>query len=265
MAVKVLKHLLIKFSPSCISIAKSEEIENTPWDNIEQLLCDELKEVETKLMICTGEIQFIQLTDRQKIIEELRSSKIGGYKGIAKVTRRIKSMYYWPNLKEDNAFLPLEKYNAIRELINPQLDQELLVYANDTEHLDEIVKSIHISQRGNIVIVEITLTTMKTDTPEIYRMTPYRVTQHELHNMSAQQPYPRTNSFLPEAQRRNDEGHVPKHPIRDRIEQHRGNTCITDLPHANTKNNRHIWTPPPNNTQDRLKHHQHRREFNRVY
>ncbi|KAL7287155.1 hypothetical protein TKK_0018589 [Trichogramma kaykai] len=84
-----------------------------------------------------------------------------------------------------NAFLPLEKYNPIRKLINPQLDQEFLVHANDTEHLDEIVKSTQISQRGNIVIVEITLTTMKTDTPEIYRMTPYKVTQHELHNMSA--------------------------------------------------------------------------------
>ncbi|CAB0035512.1 unnamed protein product [Trichogramma brassicae] len=46
------------------------------------------------------------------------------------------------------AFLPIEKYNAMAELLNPQLDKEQLVHVNDTEHLDEIAKSVRISQRG---------------------------------------------------------------------------------------------------------------------
>ncbi|CAB0040701.1 unnamed protein product [Trichogramma brassicae] len=93
--------------------------------------------------------------------------------------RQMRSSELW------KVFLPLEKYNAMAELLNPQLDKEQLVHVSDTEHLDEIVKSVHISQRGNIVIIEITLTTMWADTPDIYSMTPYKVMQHELHNMSA--------------------------------------------------------------------------------
>ncbi|CAB0043226.1 unnamed protein product [Trichogramma brassicae] len=87
--------------------------------------------------------------------------------------RQMRSSELW------KVFLPLEKYNAMAELLNPQLDKEQLVHVNDTEHLDEIVKSVHISQRGNIVIIEITLTTMWADTPDIYSMTPYKVMQHE--------------------------------------------------------------------------------------
>ncbi|CAB0033660.1 unnamed protein product [Trichogramma brassicae] len=90
-----LKGLMEKFKICSISIAKSQEICNVPWVHIENMLKMLFVDVETKIIICLGEIKFIPLQERQQILKNMHASAIGGHKGILKTMRRMRPVYYW--------------------------------------------------------------------------------------------------------------------------------------------------------------------------
>ena len=59
------------------------------------------KNVNIKMIICKGTLQFVPSNKRDEIYIELHCSPIGGHRGVSKTYNRIKQNYYWENLKGD--------------------------------------------------------------------------------------------------------------------------------------------------------------------
>ena len=54
-----------------------------------------------KLIICKNSLKYVTPDLIDKVFYELHDSPIGGHRGVSKTFNRIKTQYYWENLKED--------------------------------------------------------------------------------------------------------------------------------------------------------------------
>lgn len=99
--LKLLHILLVKNNIKEFSIAKSEFIENIPWSEILELIMDIFSDTQIKIIVCKGTLQYVEGKDRDKIFLELHNSAIGGHRGVSKTFNRIRTYYYWENLKQD--------------------------------------------------------------------------------------------------------------------------------------------------------------------
>ncbi|KAL7295334.1 hypothetical protein TKK_0011363 [Trichogramma kaykai] len=158
--IKILKHLLIKYNLESLSVAKTATIEHAQWEFLKNSIKIELAEVKTKIIICNGLLEFIQGQDRLKILEEIHSSAIGGHKGITKTYRRMKTLYFWPNMKKDvRKFVRRCVTCQLKKLVRVKTRQSLVI--TDTPHSSvekvcvDIVGPFKATKNGNRNILTI--------------------------------------------------------------------------------------------------------------
>ena len=84
-----------------VSIAKTEFVNNVPWNNIKTQLQLIFIDAHGKLIICNGLIKYSPRDLRHIIIGEMHCLPTGGHRGVTKTYNRIKHNYYWENLKLD--------------------------------------------------------------------------------------------------------------------------------------------------------------------
>lgn len=100
-AVNNLRDIIQDLKLETISIAKTEIINNVPWNNIKSRLLSIFINVPTKLIICNGLVKYPPKDLRTVIIGEMHCLPTGGHRGVTKTYNRIKHNYYWENLKAD--------------------------------------------------------------------------------------------------------------------------------------------------------------------
>ena len=98
---EAVKGLIVKENLRSISIAKSDLVENVAWTDIISKLRKALEEVQVKIIICLGIVQFVPPERREEILEDLHASGEGCHRGANKTYRKVRQRYYWESLKED--------------------------------------------------------------------------------------------------------------------------------------------------------------------
>ena len=98
--LKQLRDLIHRLDLKILSIAHSDNIENLPWSEIILAFKNIFKDVDIKIIICNGTLQFVPIERRSEVFKELHSSLIGGHRGVSKTNNRIKQNYYLENLRE---------------------------------------------------------------------------------------------------------------------------------------------------------------------
>ncbi|RLU23008.1 hypothetical protein DMN91_005286 [Ooceraea biroi] len=90
-----------KLKIQTLSIAKTDLINNVPWNNVKSQLQLAFANAPTKLIICNGQIKYPPKDLHSEIIREMHYLPTGGHRGVTKTYSRIKHKYYWENLKSD--------------------------------------------------------------------------------------------------------------------------------------------------------------------
>ncbi|CAK9834649.1 Retrovirus-related Pol polyprotein from transposon 17.6 [Anthophora retusa] len=83
-----------------ISISRTN-LDNVSWEFIRRALLELFISSNTKIIVCTNEVQIPPKDLHPEIIIENHVAAYGGHKGISKTYRRIREKYYWPTLKQD--------------------------------------------------------------------------------------------------------------------------------------------------------------------
>ena len=97
----ILRSLLLESNQNEISFAKTNQIENLPWEEIIKIMKFAFEDSNIKIIICNGSLKYVPLEKRDEIFYELHKSPVGGHKGVSKTYNRIKQNFYWENLKAD--------------------------------------------------------------------------------------------------------------------------------------------------------------------
>ncbi|CAB0041111.1 unnamed protein product, partial [Trichogramma brassicae] len=138
-----LKELLIRDDPKTISIAKSETICDVPWTRMEKLFITILDGIKTKIILCKGEIKFVPVHERQQILYNMHSSAVGGHKGISKVFRRARSLYYWKNMKRDiQIYIQRCATCQTKKLIRKKVKQPMIITDSPFEAMEKVCVDI---------------------------------------------------------------------------------------------------------------------------
>ena len=80
---------------------KGNNLEFVSWNSVEQIILQHFKDSGIQVVICSGEIIIPPYHKRKEIIREFHESVVGGHKGVTKTYTRIRSTYYWENMKTD--------------------------------------------------------------------------------------------------------------------------------------------------------------------
>ena len=81
--------------------SKGNNLDFISWVSVEQILQQHFKDSGLHIAICLGEVISPPFHKRDEIIKEFHESVVGGHKGISKTYRRVRSSYYWDNMKSD--------------------------------------------------------------------------------------------------------------------------------------------------------------------
>ncbi|WP_165309899.1 integrase zinc binding domain-containing protein, partial [Enterobacter cloacae complex sp. 4DZ3-17B2] len=97
----------------------------------------------TKIIICNGNIIHADIKDRPGIIRELRSTPIGGHKGIGKTLKRIKQRYFWENMKSDiEKFIQNCKSCQLKKLTRVKTKQPMIISDTPKQAMKKIAMDI---------------------------------------------------------------------------------------------------------------------------
>ncbi|KAL7291591.1 hypothetical protein TKK_0014634 [Trichogramma kaykai] len=98
-AMSVLRNLLEKRNQTTIFCTKTNTLYGLSWDDIVQIIMETFENTKMRIVVCTGEITYVPISERDEIFYEMHSSAIGGHRGVSKTYNRIKKKYLWENLK----------------------------------------------------------------------------------------------------------------------------------------------------------------------
>ncbi|KMQ88977.1 enzymatic polyprotein endonuclease reverse [Lasius niger] len=156
--IKDLRYITENLKLETLSIAKTEFINNVPWNNIKSQLQLIFIGATTKLIICHGQIKYPPKDLRPVIISEMHCLPTGGHRGVTKTYSRIKHNYYWENLKSD-----VQKYIQqclqcqLKKLVRVKTKQPMIITDTPGSSFDkvamDIVGPLPKTERGNEYIL----------------------------------------------------------------------------------------------------------------
>ncbi|XP_063994529.1 uncharacterized protein LOC135172231 [Diachasmimorpha longicaudata] len=92
---------IIDLNIKSISIAKTDQFDDVPWNIIEQILVDTFAPIDVKITICTQEVIIPNEHDRSEILLEYHASATNGHKGTTKTFNRLRQNFFWPSMRQD--------------------------------------------------------------------------------------------------------------------------------------------------------------------
>ena len=141
--LKDLRHVTEKLKLETISIAKTELINNVPWNNIKSQLQIIFIDAPTKLIICNEQIKYPPKDLRSVIISEMHSLPTGGHRGVTKTYSRIKHNYYWENLKSDvQKFIQQCLQCQLKKLVRVKTKQPMVITDTPGSSFDKVAMDI---------------------------------------------------------------------------------------------------------------------------
>ena len=76
-------------------------MEGLSWSTVEQVFKQHFLNTGLSITVCSGVIVIPPVNQREEIIKEFHESVIGGHKGASKTYWRVRSNYFWENMKSD--------------------------------------------------------------------------------------------------------------------------------------------------------------------
>jgi len=141
-ALSSLLNVVTELNLTSVSICKGN-IEPIPWLKIKDILDDTFRDHSTKILICTNRISIPPLSDRPRILKEYHDSAIGGHKGITKTYLRIKTRYYWPNMKTDiQSYIQNCRNCQLKKLVRVKTRQPMIITDTPCAAFDKISMDI---------------------------------------------------------------------------------------------------------------------------
>jgi len=156
--LKDLRTVVEKLKFETVSIAKTDLVNNVPWNDIKSLLQLAFIDSTTKLIICNGLIKYPPKDLRSIIIGEMHCSPIGGHRGVTKTYHRIKHNYYWENLKSDiQQYIQQCLQCQLKKLVRVKTKQPMIITDTPGASFDkvamDIVGPLPKTERGNEYIL----------------------------------------------------------------------------------------------------------------
>ena len=160
-AITNLKEITESLEVKLVNVSKTGNgLDRIPWQSIENIFRETFAESETKIRICTGQIQFPPIADRFKIIREYHESAVGGHKGISKTFHRIRNDFFWSGMKEEiSAFVKACKNCQTYKLVRVKTRLPMRITDTPTQLFErvqmDIVGPLPITERKNRYILTI--------------------------------------------------------------------------------------------------------------
>ena len=141
-----------------LSIAKTDIVNNVPWNNIKPLLQLTFINSTTKVIICNGLVKYPPRDLRPIIIGETHCLPTGGHRGVTKTYNRIKHNYYWENLKTDvQQYIQQCLQCQLKKLVRVKTKQPMAITDTPGTSFDkvamDIVGPLPKTMRGNEYIL----------------------------------------------------------------------------------------------------------------
>jgi len=141
--IKDLRNTVDKLNLETISIAKTDFVNNVPWNNIKSLLQLTFVNSTTKLIICNGMIKYPPKDLRSTIISEFHCSPTGGHRGVTKTYHRIKHNYYWENLKADiQRYIQQCLQCQLKKLVRVKTKEPMMITDTPGSSFDKVAMDI---------------------------------------------------------------------------------------------------------------------------
>jgi hypothetical protein len=155
-----LRDILRKNPIKILTVAKTKQIDNIPWEEILNQIRESIRGTLTKLIICHGLVTIPEIERRKDIIVEAHSSKIGGHKGITKTYNRIRQNFYWDNIKADiRNYISQCLQCQTKKLIRVKTKQPMLITDTPFSSFEkismDIVGPLSATSKGNSYILTI--------------------------------------------------------------------------------------------------------------
>ncbi|KAM0730323.1 Retrovirus-related Pol polyprotein from transposon 17.6 [Formica fusca] len=140
------------------SIAKTELINNVPWNDVKLHIQSIFTDAPTKVIICHGLIKYPPKDLRSVIISEMHCLPTGGHRGVTKTYNRIKHNYYWENLKADvQRYIQQCLQCQLKKLVRVKTKQPMIITDTPGSSFDkvamDIVGPLPKTERGNEYIL----------------------------------------------------------------------------------------------------------------
>ena len=142
-AISSLRKLTDKLNLDTLSIAKTDLINNVPWDNVKTQLQLTFLNAQTKLIICNGLVKYPPKDLRSEIIAEMHCLPTGGHRGVTKTYNRIKHRYYWENLKIDvQRYIQQCLQCQLKKLVRVKTKQPMIITDTPGTAFDKVAMDI---------------------------------------------------------------------------------------------------------------------------
>ena len=76
-------------------------LEDLSWSTVEQVFKQHFLNTGLFIIVCSVEVIIPPVNQRKEIIKEFHESVVGGHKGASKTYWKIRSIYFWENMKSD--------------------------------------------------------------------------------------------------------------------------------------------------------------------
>jgi len=156
--IKELRTIAEKLNLETISIAKTDYINNVPWNNIKSVLYLTFIDSSVKIIICNELVKYPPKDLRPIIIGEMDCLPTGGHRGVTKTYNRIKHNYYWENLKSDvQRYIQQCLQCQLKKLVRVKTKQLMVITDTPGSSFDkvamDIVGPLPKTERGNEYIL----------------------------------------------------------------------------------------------------------------
>lgn len=159
--IKALTEAMIPLNVNCVKFSTvGNGLDDLSWSSIEQIIRQHFAGNGLRAYICSGDIILPKKDDHLKIIKEFHESTVGGHKGVSKTYWRIRSEYYWSNLKADvQKYVKHCRKCQENKLVRVKTKQPMLITDTPAAPFDkiqiDIVGPLPVTPRGNKYILTV--------------------------------------------------------------------------------------------------------------
>ena len=159
-SIQSLRNVITELGLASISIARTNKIDNSPWEEVQTHLVNVLSNLPTTLTICNQLTQIPPEAERRNIIQENHDSLIGGHEGVTKTYKRIREKFFWENMKTHvQEYIQLCRGCQLKKLVRVKTKQPMVITDTPGAAFDkismDIVGPLPITEGGNQYILTI--------------------------------------------------------------------------------------------------------------
>ena len=138
--VQALKNTMLTLDVKSVKVSSvGNDLENLSWSTVEQIFKENFSNSGLSIIVCSGEIIIPPANQREEIIKEFHESVVGGHKGASKTYWKVRSNYFWENMKSDVQIIVKSCKNCQRnKLVRQGTRQPMLITDTPKQPFEKI-------------------------------------------------------------------------------------------------------------------------------